>query len=54
MAFIYLFINQIFVKDNQSDADTTAIEQLKIFGVPISTVNMNDFKRVVGKAGERH
>lgn len=45
---------QIFVKDNQSDCETTQIDHLAIFGSPISTTNMGDFKRVAGKKGENH
>ncbi|GAU94398.1 hypothetical protein RvY_06178 [Ramazzottius varieornatus] len=43
---------QIFVKNNQSDAETTRIDQLSIIGVPISATNMGDFKRVAGEKGE--
>ncbi|KAL7290807.1 hypothetical protein TKK_0015550 [Trichogramma kaykai] len=45
---------QIFVKDNQNGFDTTRIDHLSIFGSPISTTNMGDFKRVAGKKGESH
>ncbi|XP_033213505.1 thioredoxin-like protein 1 isoform X1 [Belonocnema kinseyi] len=45
---------QIFVKDNQSDAETTRIDHLTIIGSPISTTNMGEFKRVAGKKGESH
>ncbi|CAD1478311.1 unnamed protein product, partial [Heterotrigona itama] len=43
---------QIFVKDNQNDSETTRIDHLAIFGLPISTTNMGEFKRVNGKKGE--
>lgn len=43
---------QIFVKNNQSGAETTRIDQLSIIGVPISATNMGDFKRVAGEKGE--
>lgn len=45
---------QIFVKDNQSNSDTTRIDHLVIIGSPISTTNMGEFKRVAGKKGESH
>lgn len=45
---------QIFVKDNQSDGETTRIDHLAIIGSPISTTNMGDFKRIAGKKGESH
>ncbi|XP_043469683.1 thioredoxin-like protein 1 [Leptopilina heterotoma] len=45
---------QIFVKDNQSGAETTQIDHLVIIGTPISTTNMGEFKRVAGKKGESH
>jgi len=44
----------IFVKDNQSGAETTRIDHLAIYGSPLSTTNMNDFKRIAGKKGEAH
>lgn len=44
----------IFVQNNQENTETTIIEQLKIIGSPISTTNMNDFKRIAGKSNERH
>uniref|UniRef100_A0AC35TUT4 Thioredoxin n=1 Tax=Rhabditophanes sp. KR3021 TaxID=114890 RepID=A0AC35TUT4_9BILA len=37
---------QFFIQDNQGGKDTTIIDELKIFGMPFSGVNMNDFKRV--------
>jgi len=44
----------IFVKDNQGGEETTQIDNLYIFGSPIGTTNMSDFKRVAGKKGESH
>ncbi|GBM76131.1 Thioredoxin-like protein 1 [Araneus ventricosus] len=45
---------QIFVKDNQTGAETTRINHLAIIGSTISMTNMGDFKRVAGKKGESH
>lgn len=45
---------QIFVKDNQSGSETTRIDHITIFGSPISTTNMGEFKRLDGKKGESH
>lgn len=45
---------QIFVKDNQTGAETTRINHLAIIGSTISITNMSDFKRVAGKKGESH
>lgn len=44
----------IFVVDNQGGDDITKITYLKLIGVPCDATNMNDFKRVAGKAGESH
>eukprot|EP00088_Acartia_fossae_P032234 TRINITY_DN33023_c0_g1_i1.p1 TRINITY_DN33023_c0_g1~~TRINITY_DN33023_c0_g1_i1.p1 ORF type:complete len:300 (+),score=73.88 TRINITY_DN33023_c0_g1_i1:41-901(+) len=43
---------QFFFKDNQGGGEITQIDHLAIIGTPISTTNMNDFKRVAGKKGE--
>ena len=45
---------QVFVKDNQSGDEVTQIDHFAVIGTPISTTNMGDFKRVVGKKGESH
>ncbi|KAM7281961.1 thioredoxin-like protein 1 [Ixodes scapularis] len=45
---------QIFVKDNQSGSETTRINYLVVYGSPINTTNMGEFKRVAGKKGESH
>lgn len=37
---------QIFVKNNQTDAETTVINHLSLIGTPLSTVNMKDLKPV--------
>lgn len=44
----------LFVKDNQTEADTTQISYLQIIGSPVQTTKMADFKRVAGKKGESH
>lgn len=45
---------QIFIVNNQTDEEVTRIDTLSIIGMPISTTNMGDFKRVAGKVGEAH
>lgn len=45
---------QIFVKDNQEGTERTRIDHLTIYGSPICTTNMGEFKRVAGKKGESH
>ena len=45
---------QYFFKDNQGSEETTQIDYLSLIGNPISTTNMNDFKRVAGKKGVGH
>lgn len=45
---------QLFIKDNQSGGEVTQIDHLVVIGSPISTTNMGDFKRVIGKKGESH
>ena len=45
---------KVFIKDNQNNAETTRVNQLQIFGSPVATTNMSDFKRVAGKKGESH
>ncbi|XP_042878786.1 thioredoxin-like protein 1 [Penaeus japonicus] len=44
----------IFIKDNQTEAETTQISYLQIIGSPVQTTKMADFKRVAGKKGESH
>lgn len=44
----------IFVKDNQTGADTTRIFQILLIGSPVAATNMNEFKRLGGKQGEAH
>ncbi|CAJ0960505.1 unnamed protein product, partial [Mesorhabditis belari] len=43
---------QVFIENNQGGGDVTELCALKFYGQPLSAVNMNDFKRVAGKAGE--
>uniref|UniRef100_A0A0X3Q5Y5 Thioredoxin-like protein 1 n=1 Tax=Schistocephalus solidus TaxID=70667 RepID=A0A0X3Q5Y5_SCHSO len=44
----------LFVKDNQTGAEQTKITNLSLYGNPVNTTNMSDFKRVAGKKGESH
>lgn len=44
----------IFVKDNQSGAETTQIDFISVIGSPTSQTNMSEFKRIAGKKGESH
>jgi PITH domain len=44
----------IFVKDNQGGTETTRIDHLAVYGCPLNTTNMSDFKRIAGKKGEAH
>lgn len=44
----------IFVKDNFCGSETTQIDSLTIYGMPTTTTNMQDFKRVAGEKGESH
>jgi hypothetical protein len=39
---------QLFIKDNQNNADKTQIDHLAIICSPITTTNMSDLKRVAG------
>jgi len=45
---------QVFIADNMSGDETTEIESLTFYGMPVSTTNMHDFKRVAGSKGESH
>jgi len=44
----------IFIKDNLTGTETTRIDHLALYGSPLTTTNMNDFKRIAGKKGEAH
>lgn len=37
---------QLFVADNQGDVDNTCVQSLRLYGTPVSAMNMQDFKRV--------
>jgi len=43
-----------FVVDNQGGEELTKCNYIKLIGCPCSATNMNEFKRVAGKAGESH
>ena len=45
---------QIFIADNMSGSEITQIDSLTVYGAPVSTTNMQEFKRVAGQAGESH
>ncbi|CAG0913855.1 unnamed protein product [Notodromas monacha] len=44
----------IFVQNNVGEQEVTRINRLVLFGTPITTTHMDDFKRVAGKPGESH
>lgn len=44
----------IFIKDNQTGTEITRIDHFALYGTPLSTTNMSDFKRIAGKVGEAH
>jgi thiol-disulfide isomerase/thioredoxin len=44
----------VFIKDNQGGEEQTEIKRFMFLGTPISTTNMEEFKRVAGKKGEAH
>ncbi|CAL2029503.1 hypothetical protein CAEBREN_15194 [Caenorhabditis brenneri] len=45
---------QFFVENNTGGGDVTELVKLTVFGTPLSAMNMNEFKRVAGKAGDAH
>jgi hypothetical protein len=42
----------LFVQTNQGETETTILSSLRVIGTTREAVNMSDFKRVSGKAGE--
>lgn len=44
----------LFVVDNQGGDELTVMNYIKFIGSPCGATNMNEFKRVAGKAGESH
>jgi len=44
----------IFIKDNQGDKDVTSLSRVQFIGQTLNQTNMDEFKRVAGKAGESH
>uniref|UniRef100_A0A1I7TKK1 Thioredoxin n=1 Tax=Caenorhabditis tropicalis TaxID=1561998 RepID=A0A1I7TKK1_9PELO len=45
---------QFFIENNTGGGDVTELVKLSVFGTPLSSMNMNEFKRVAGKAGDAH
>ncbi|VDP32180.1 unnamed protein product, partial [Soboliphyme baturini] len=45
---------QLFIVDNLSGSEKTRVTSMKIYGTPLCTTNMQEFKRVAGKKGEFH
>ncbi|KAF1770280.1 hypothetical protein GCK72_002098 [Caenorhabditis remanei] len=45
---------QFFIEDNIGGGDVTELVKLTVFGTALSAMNMNEFKRVAGKAGDAH
>lgn len=43
---------QFFIENNVGGGDVTELVKLTVFGTPLSALNMNEFKRVAGKAGD--
>jgi hypothetical protein len=46
MYLYYMYVFQLFVKDNQTEQEQTQIDHLTFIGSPVITTNMSDFKRV--------
>ncbi|XP_075257859.1 thioredoxin-like protein 1 [Convolutriloba macropyga] len=44
----------VFIKSNFGGGDITSLKLLALYGIPVNQTNMNEFKRVAGKAGEAH
>lgn len=45
---------QFFIENNIGGGDVTELVKLTVFGTALSAMNMSDFKRVAGKAGDVH
>lgn len=43
---------QLFIETNQDNSDVTRIDKLGLFGTPVTTTNMRDFKKIEGKKAE--
>lgn len=44
----------LFFQNNQEGKETTVVDYIGFIGSPLDTTNMEDFKRVAGKKGDRH
>jgi len=44
----------LFFQNNQGGTETTVVDYIGFIGSPLDTTNMEDFKRVAGKKGDRH
>ncbi|KAM7446377.1 Thioredoxin-like protein 1 [Porites harrisoni] len=44
----------LFFQNNQGGEETTVVDYIGFIGSPLDTTNMDDFKRVAGKKGDRH
>lgn len=42
----------LFIHSNQDGSDVSALSGLRLWGAPVATTNMSDFKRVAGEKGE--
>jgi hypothetical protein len=46
LKILIFIIKKLFFPNNQSSAETTRINYIKLIGSPLSVTNMNEFKRV--------
>lgn len=44
----------LFFQSNQGNEETTVVEYIGFIGSPLDSTNMEEFKRVAGKKGDRH
>ncbi|KAL9985743.1 hypothetical protein ACROYT_G008184 [Oculina patagonica] len=44
----------LFFQNNQGGEETTAVDYIGFIGSPLDATNMEEFKRVAGKKGDRH